>query len=113
MIAFSEAHGLCNSIALLMQEVDAMEPDEAGCQSRGVWHQNKRHGISVYLRSAPHGSRVQVWRRCRVFLAMCSHDFRSIEVQEYRPGAWENEILRLGSLAFLPTRQPWRESALH
>ena len=113
MIAFSEAHGLCNSITLLMQEVDAMEPDVTAGRFSGAWHQDKRHGLSIYLRSDSHGSRIEVWRRCRVFLATCSHELRSIEVQEYRPGSWEDEIKQLGHLAFLPTRRPWRQGALH
>lgn len=112
-IELSDAYNFCNSVITLMRETDALEPGETAGEYRGVWRQDRRNGISVYLRSDARGSRVEVWRKRRMFLATCSHGFEKLEVQEYAPGSWESEIMQLGHLASLPTRRPWREGAVH
>lgn len=102
---FANVKEICESIICLMWEVEALQPDLAARRFSGSWHQPKRHGISLYLRSDTHRGafawRCEVWRRKRMFLALCPRGSEGIDVQEYRPGGWVDEVLQLGDLAIL------------
>lgn len=88
-----------------------MELEVTACQLRGVWHRDRRHGFSIYLRIDINASRIEVWRKRRVFLAMCCPEFEDIDVQQYLPGDWEAEIMQLGRLAVLASQPLWRRTA--